>query len=102
MTLPQLIDCCHCDKNELSSQAIISEISQNYDDQQIISLVAKFAENIRTHHRIPGRVIETLTGIVDWSREHQSITRRQRAYAVFNIIEYWDELSISQRSLWNL
>jgi hypothetical protein len=87
---------------DIVEQHHIYQLSNTLDDKNLITVAERWITGIESNHQVPARVAETIAGIVDWYRECEMITDRQRIYLVANIMNHWDQLSLSARIEMNL
>lgn len=87
---------------DIVEQHHIYQLSNTLDDKNLVKVAERWIHGLESRHQVPGRVAETMAGIVDWYRECEMMTDRQRIYIVANLVNYWNQLSLSARIEMNL
>lgn len=96
MRLADILEEMNLDR-DLISHAMIYEIAKHYGQNQWVDVTKIFLRGVARNHVIPGKVLLTMAGICDHYREHTEITNRQQLYLVFNLMQYWDQMSCEMR-----
>lgn len=74
------------------------KLINEYSDSQWIRCTEIFLRGIGARHSINGSIIATLQGIMDWYREKQVLTNKQKFYIFYNILNNWNQIGIDMRS----
>lgn len=92
MNIYQLIDFAHQHRTQINDN-IRYQLIKDIKETDLIKITDYFVSNLEKKHQMPGDVILSLASIVDWYREKQFITEKQKAYLVNSLIDYWNNLN---------
>lgn len=97
MNIFGLIETCYLERSQLNDQ-IRSQVCNEIRDRDLIRVALYLIDNLSRRNRMPGNEHTTVCGIIDWHREYQEITPRQK-YFLFNaVVNNWEYLRLDARS----
>ncbi len=74
------------------------QIIDCYEDREWTAITRSFLRGIGSVHQVRGSVVHTLHGILDFYREYEMITRKQKFFIFHNILDNWDQISCESRA----
>lgn len=102
MRLPNLLENCYWDRNELNPKIVNMTIMGNYTHEEMIRVAGLFLDTLDKNHGVPGNVVGTLRGICQWYHDYKELSPRQQVYLIQNLIAHWSNISLNGRGLLGL
>ena len=92
MNVFELIETLSLERNNLTDQMRV-QISNQISAKDLVRASRYLTENLDPSHQIPSKELETFWGIIDWYREFDDLTKRQKYFLSTGLINNWQYLT---------